>query len=290
MLCRYDAMALKSLDIFSVHGFPVGLLQCESNLLGIVDGVAGTNVGSGGWSISSTSTRVLNDTVKMCLRSGIRAAKRSLYGSGMNGSEKAGQGRARRKKREVRLECGAAKGDSQEICFVPNGDYAAFLDAYLRSKGIAPARERGPAEPVQSPVSDTGLFLSQRAAPLYFFLLIGHNVLHSQGHVGFTRTGGFLMASVNRLPRSPWRAMIESAFYANSVHKTTMAELYKCALKQPEVMARTRRCTTGPVRLAGGREGPDIQRRRHRGPHGPGARLSGKWARTGTSIHASWGR
>ena len=30
----------------------------------------------------------------------------------------------------------AAKGDSQEICFVPNGDYAAFLDAYLRSKGV----------------------------------------------------------------------------------------------------------------------------------------------------------
>ena len=35
MLCRYDTMALKSLDIFSVHGFPVGLVQCESNLLGI---------------------------------------------------------------------------------------------------------------------------------------------------------------------------------------------------------------------------------------------------------------
>ncbi len=49
MLCRYDTMALKSLDIFSVHGFPVGLVQCESNLLGIVDGT-GSNVGSGGWS------------------------------------------------------------------------------------------------------------------------------------------------------------------------------------------------------------------------------------------------
>ena len=49
MLYRYDTMALKSLDIFSVHGFPVGLVQCESNLLGIVNG-AGTNVGSGGWS------------------------------------------------------------------------------------------------------------------------------------------------------------------------------------------------------------------------------------------------
>ena len=49
MLCRYDTMALKSLDIFSVHGFPVGLVRCESNLLGIVNG-AGSNVGSGGWS------------------------------------------------------------------------------------------------------------------------------------------------------------------------------------------------------------------------------------------------
>src|SRR6266566_9112860 len=38
MLCRYDTMALKSLDIFSIHGFPVGLVQCESNLLGIPNG------------------------------------------------------------------------------------------------------------------------------------------------------------------------------------------------------------------------------------------------------------
>jgi adenine-specific DNA methylase len=47
MLCRYDTWALKSLDIFSVHGFPVGLIACESNLLGISNG--GANVGSGGW-------------------------------------------------------------------------------------------------------------------------------------------------------------------------------------------------------------------------------------------------
>ena len=49
LLCRYDTMALKSLDIFSVHGFPVGLIQCESNLLGIPNG-GGMSVGSGGWS------------------------------------------------------------------------------------------------------------------------------------------------------------------------------------------------------------------------------------------------
>ena len=35
----------------------------------------------------------------------------------------------------------AAKGDSQEICFVPNGDYAAFMDAYLKETG----RHRGDA-------------------------------------------------------------------------------------------------------------------------------------------------
>ncbi len=47
-LCRYDTMALKSLDIFSVHGFPVGLVECESNILGMKN-ASGANVGSGGW-------------------------------------------------------------------------------------------------------------------------------------------------------------------------------------------------------------------------------------------------
>ena len=32
----------------------------------------------------------------------------------------------------------AAKGDSQEICFVPNGDYAAFMSAYLKETGVPP--------------------------------------------------------------------------------------------------------------------------------------------------------
>ena len=43
MLCRYDTAALKCQDIFSVHGFPVGLIQCENNLLGI------RGVGGGGF-------------------------------------------------------------------------------------------------------------------------------------------------------------------------------------------------------------------------------------------------
>src|SRR5437588_3723713 len=37
----------------------------------------------------------------------------------------------------------AEKNDSQEICFVPNGDYAGFIDAYFREQGIAPENTRG---------------------------------------------------------------------------------------------------------------------------------------------------
>lgn len=35
LLCRYDTYALKCQDIFSVHGYPVGLVACENNLPGI---------------------------------------------------------------------------------------------------------------------------------------------------------------------------------------------------------------------------------------------------------------
>ncbi len=48
LLVRYDTTALKALDLFSVHGFPVGLVRCEANLLGI-PGPNGRPVGSGGW-------------------------------------------------------------------------------------------------------------------------------------------------------------------------------------------------------------------------------------------------
>lgn len=37
----------------------------------------------------------------------------------------------------------ARKNDSQEICFVPNGDYAAFIDAYFRENGVEQRRTEG---------------------------------------------------------------------------------------------------------------------------------------------------
>jgi putative DNA methylase len=43
MVCRYDTAALKVLDVFSVHGFPVHRIQCEAALVGV------PRVGSGGY-------------------------------------------------------------------------------------------------------------------------------------------------------------------------------------------------------------------------------------------------
>jgi tRNA-specific 2-thiouridylase len=37
----------------------------------------------------------------------------------------------------------AQKSDSQEICFVPNGDYAGFIDAYFREQGIETSETEG---------------------------------------------------------------------------------------------------------------------------------------------------
>ncbi len=48
--------------------------------------------------------------------------------------------------REIARELGlpvAEKSDSQEICFVPNNDYAAFLEAYLREQGAPEPPSRG---------------------------------------------------------------------------------------------------------------------------------------------------
>jgi tRNA-specific 2-thiouridylase len=56
----------------------------------------------------------------------------------------------------------ATKSDSQEICFVPNGDYAAFLRAYLEESGIPSAPTRG------SIVSTDGRTLGEHAGVHHF--------------------------------------------------------------------------------------------------------------------------
>jgi tRNA-specific 2-thiouridylase len=57
----------------------------------------------------------------------------------LGGMEK---GRVREIARELAIPT-AEKPDSQEICFVPNGDYAAFIEAYFREQGISPEQTKG---------------------------------------------------------------------------------------------------------------------------------------------------
>lgn len=120
MLCRYDTWALKSLDIFSVHGFPVGLIACESNLLGITNG-HGTNVGSGGW------TNIIDKYAKAkrycdapfeVRRQGSRNVKVLIEGEWIG--EKLNGGR----RRKVSIRC----GDATAAKLKPNSLDAVFTD------------------------------------------------------------------------------------------------------------------------------------------------------------------
>ncbi len=56
----------------------------------------------------------------------------------------------------------ANKPESYEICFVPNGDYAAFMDSYLREKGVAVAETEGAI------VSSEGRLLGRHAGAHHF--------------------------------------------------------------------------------------------------------------------------
>lgn len=127
MLCRYDTRSLKSLDVFSVHGFPVGLVQAESNLPGIQDPATGRNIGSGGWSnvvekfarakeycdrpfeirYSGKSKRVVPVPGEWIGdRREVPAEATAEHGG--NNSGNGGNGALREERREVLLHCGSA--------------------------------------------------------------------------------------------------------------------------------------------------------------------------------------
>lgn len=120
MLCRYDTWALKSLDIFSVHGFPVGLLQCESNLLGITNG-NDTNVGSGGWTNIADkfakAKRYCNAPFEV-RRRGTRNVQVPIEGEWIG--ERLNGGR----RRKVSIHC----ADAMTVDLAPNSLDAVFTD------------------------------------------------------------------------------------------------------------------------------------------------------------------
>ncbi|MBL3673645.1 DNA methylase [Paracoccus aerius] len=120
MLCRYDTMALKSLDIFSIHGFPVGLIQVESNLLGIANS-GGANVGSGGWSNiieKYTKAKRYCDTPFEVRHEGNRKTQVPISG------EWIGERLNGHRRRDISIRCIS----STEIDISPNSLDAVFTD------------------------------------------------------------------------------------------------------------------------------------------------------------------
>jgi tRNA-uridine 2-sulfurtransferase len=89
------------------------------------------NPDSGRWEMRRSVDRSKDQTYFLC---GLRQDQlaRTLFPLG--GMEKSA---VRGLARELGIPT-AAKPDSQEICFVPNGDYAAFIDAYFKEQGLAP--------------------------------------------------------------------------------------------------------------------------------------------------------
>ena len=119
MLCRYDAPTLKCLDIFSVHGFPVGLVQCEPNFLGVA-GASGAAVGSGGWSNIIRKYRRAKEYCEAPFeirRRGSRNDRVRIEGEWI-GERRNGQSR------KVAIRC----ADAAETGFAPGSLDAVFTD------------------------------------------------------------------------------------------------------------------------------------------------------------------
>lgn len=120
LLCRYDASALKSLDIFSVHGFPVGLVPCESNLLGVVNG-RGKCVGSGGWSNITAKYRTAKQYCEAPYEVASRERRRVVVP--VRG-EWIGAEREGARSRRVEIRC----GNGADLALPPGSLDAVFTD------------------------------------------------------------------------------------------------------------------------------------------------------------------
>jgi len=91
---------------------------------------------SGRWELRRSVDRVKDQTYFLC---GLKQEQLARTRFPLGGMEKS---QVRDLARELGIPT-AAKPDSQEICFVPNGDYAGFIDSYFKEQGIAPAETQG---------------------------------------------------------------------------------------------------------------------------------------------------
>src|SRR5579872_694761 len=91
---------------------------------------------SGRWEMRRSVDRTKDQTYFLC---GLKQEQLARTRFPLGGMEKS-------QVRELARELGiptAAKPDSQEICFVPNGDYAGFIASYCKEQGIAATETQG---------------------------------------------------------------------------------------------------------------------------------------------------
>jgi len=151
---RFEAQVVKPfIDEYLAGRTPVPCTLCNNfikfdQFLDMAEGIGAERVAtghyaqirwnpdSGRWEMRRSADRAKDQTYFLF---GLRQDQLARTMFPLGGYEKA-------KVRELAVELGiptAAKPDSQEICFVPNGDYAAFIDAYFREQGIASEETHG---------------------------------------------------------------------------------------------------------------------------------------------------
>ncbi len=110
----------------------------------------------------------------------------------------------------------AAKGDSQEICFVPNGDYAAFLSAYLKESGAAPEGTQGAI------VTTAGRVLGEHAG-------VHHFTVGQRRGLGIAAGEPLYVIATDPTTRQVVVGtndeLLRASFYANQVNWISLAQI-----------------------------------------------------------------
>ena len=151
---RFEQQVVKPfVDDYLAGRTPIPCTLCNNfikfdQFLEMADGVGAEKIATGHYARISYNRK--SDRYEM--RMGADASKDQTYFLfGLKQSQLARTifplgGMVKTQVREMARELGlpvAEKNDSQEICFVPNGDYASFIDAYFREKGVAPETTEG---------------------------------------------------------------------------------------------------------------------------------------------------
>jgi tRNA-uridine 2-sulfurtransferase len=151
---RFEQEVVKPfIDEYLTGRTPIPCTLCNNfvkfdQFLEMAEGIGADRIATGHYARVSRNTQ----TGKYELRRGVDVAKDQTYFLfGLTQAQLARTlfplgGYTKSQVRALAHELGIAvaeKNDSQEICFVPNGDYAQFIQAYFREQGIDEGTTRG---------------------------------------------------------------------------------------------------------------------------------------------------